>query len=230
MEIAPRLKAESDTTKSSRLFYVTSWIEGGLPKEETPKHISTYQKLFSKKRKRPKLPRCCIFQVPRALRRTPPSSVTNPDRSTLQRSEFGGISHGFQHMAAGQKRVPKKILLVKGKIDQNLWSPRVFFLTHSQMAPSPWILPHFCFLAKSPNTNQGKSTNNGQEEAWQPTTSLNTLVSLAKESSIFSPVCFSGIPSLPQAGIWRFDVSSKGEANHQTQATSRQSKAGNKKQ
>ena len=36
-------------------------------------------------------------------------------------------------MASGQKRVPKKTLLVKAKIEQNLWSPRVFFLTHSQM-------------------------------------------------------------------------------------------------
>ena len=38
-------------------------------------------------------------------------------------------------MAMGQKyRVPKKNGLVKGKIDQNLWSQKVFCLTHSHIS------------------------------------------------------------------------------------------------
>ena len=36
-------------------------------------------------------------------------------------------------MAVGQKRVPKKTLLAKGKIDQNLLSLWVFFLTYSHV-------------------------------------------------------------------------------------------------
>ena len=33
-----------------------------------------------------------------------------------------------------------KTLLLKGKIDKNLWSPRVFFLTHSHIIASPTYL------------------------------------------------------------------------------------------
>ena len=36
-------------------------------------------------------------------------------------------------MSCSEKRVPKKPYWVKGKVDQNLWSPRVFFLTHSHV-------------------------------------------------------------------------------------------------
>ena len=38
-----------------------------------------------------------------------------------------------KYMAASQKKGTPKTLLVKRKIDQNQWSPRVFFLTHSHM-------------------------------------------------------------------------------------------------
>ena len=46
----------------------------------------------------------------------------------------GCMNQRSAQMALGQKRMHKKNLLVKGKIDQNLWPLGLFFSTQSQMS------------------------------------------------------------------------------------------------
>ena len=66
---------------------------------------------------------------------------------------YRGSSGENERVWAHLTQIPKNNLLVKGKIDQNLWSPRVCFLTHSLIEGSG-SKPHFNVGSKSSHTQE----------------------------------------------------------------------------